>query len=210
MKTKERILLESKAWRQEKISLDSNYFDRISGLHHPQVLWIASSDNLVSMREMTNMEPGSIVVYRNIGSQVREDDVSLAAVVEDAVINHDIKHLIVCGYSNCSGIRDVIEGRDTTPALKEWLKHLRKLYEDNYSLVKDRPFEQQARILSELNIRQQVLNLSQMECIQRSWERRDYPRIFGWYFDLKSGLLQEVFSLEENHRLKQTSRLAEV
>jgi carbonic anhydrase len=209
MTTKERILLESKAWAEEKLSLDKDYFKRLDGMHNPKILWISSSDSLVPVREITNSEPGDVLVYRNIGTQVREDDISLMAMIEDAVEVSQVKHIVICGYSHCSGVRDVLQGNDDRPAAKEWLKNLRALYEEHRDTLELLPFEQKEKYLSELNIREQVLNLSYLPAIQRAWEKTDYPKIFGWYFDLLSGSLKEVFSMETNHKLKQISTLVE-
>jgi carbonic anhydrase len=199
MNTKERIILETKAWRQEKLSIDPEYFTRLEDRHHPKILWICSSDSLASIREMTNTEPGDILVYRNVGALVRQDDISLMAVVEAAIEVHQVTHIIICGYSQCSAIQRVISSNDSRPALDKWLQPLRQLYDQHSSEFQGLPPLEQQRRLSELSIKQQVINLSNIPCIQRAWKKRDYPRIFGWYFDLGEGSLSDVFSLEENH-----------
>jgi carbonic anhydrase len=207
MRTKERILLESKAWREEKLSLDPDYFARLNEMHDPKILWISSADSLASVREITNTEPGDIIIYGNLGAQVREDDPSLMSLLEDAVENARVSQIVVCGYSHCAGIRQVLQNTLDNPMTSEWLSKLRGLYEKHINEIKDLPYEKQERLLSELNIREQVINLSHIACIQRAWEKRDYPEIHGWYFDLAKGTLQEVFSLEKNHRIKQLTSL---
>lgn len=209
MKTKERIILETKAWKQEKLSIDREYFQRLSTRHRPKILWICSSDSLASIREMTNTEPGDILVYRNLGALVRDDDMSLMAVLEAAVEIHEITHIIVCGYSQCSAISEVLNFSHTAPAVKHWLAPLRQLYEANAEKFAGLSQGQSERLLSEISIKQQVINLSHISCIQKAWEKRDYPRIFGWYFDLQEGNLSEVFSLEDNHSLRQRSTIAQ-
>jgi carbonic anhydrase len=207
MRTKERILLESKAWREEKLSLDPDYFMRLNEMHDPKILWISSADSLASVREITNTEPGDIIIYGNLGAQVREDDPSLMSLLEDAVENYRVSQIIVCGYSHCAGVRQVLKNNLQNAMTSEWLSKLKGLYDRHFEEIKDLPFEKQERLLSELNIREQVINLSHIACIQRAWEKRDYPEIHGWYFDLSKGMLQEVFSLEKNHRIKQLSSL---
>ncbi len=209
MTTKERILLESKAWRNEKLALDPDYFSRLSQLHHPKILWICPTDSLASIREMTNTEPGDIIIHGNLGAQVRADDESLMSVIEEAVTVYDVSQIIICGYSHCAAIRQVINGRTTSPFVRQWLSGLQELYDNNYVELQDLTPEQKEARLSELNIREQVVNLSKVPCIQKAWERRNFPEIHGWYLDLRQGTLQEVFSLERNHRLKQVSSLSE-
>lgn len=209
MRTKERILLESKAWREEKLTLDVEYFKRLNAAHDPKILWISSTDSLAAVREITNTEPGDIIIYGNLANQVRDDDESLMAVVEEAVTVYNVSQIILCGFSHCSGIRHIVEQRKDLPNGEQWLSKLRALYEAHYEDLKSLSPDRQEKLLSELNIRQQVINLSRIPCIQKSWERRDFPEIYGWYFDLATGTLQEVFSLEKNHRLKQVSTITQ-
>ena len=42
MTSKEKMFLESKAWALETQSLDKVYFERLSGMHTPEILWIGS------------------------------------------------------------------------------------------------------------------------------------------------------------------------
>jgi carbonic anhydrase len=205
MTTKEKILLESKAWVQEKLTLDKGYFKRLSTLHTPNILWIGSSDSLVPVREITNTEPGEILVYRNLGNLVKEKDLSLMALLQDAIEVSNIQYIIVCGYSHCSSLREVIDGTEK-PIIREWLIELRALYELYHQELDALPYDQKEKKLAELNIRQQIINLSKLPLIQKAWETGEYPKLFGWYFDLDTGALSEVFSMEDQ-QLKQINSL---
>jgi carbonic anhydrase len=205
MTIKEKLLLESKAWVKEKTILDQEYFKRLSSLHKPNILWITSSDSLVPVLEITNTEPGEILVYKNLGNLVKENDLSFMALLQDAIEVSQVEYIIVCGYSHCSSLRETINGT-TKPLIREWLIELRALYELYYKELDSLPYEQKERKLAELNIRQQIINLSRLEIIQNSWKKGKYPQLFGWYFDLNTGSLSEVFSMEDQ-QLKQVSSL---
>jgi carbonic anhydrase len=207
MTIKDRIFLESKAWAAEIKSLDRDYFCNLDGLHTPNLLWIGSSDSLIHVNEVINADPGDIFVYSNIANQVREDDISMMAMVEDAVIAAKIQSIIICGYSHCTGVRDVLLGVEDRPAVKEWLKPLRALYEEHKEDLNHLDFQHRERRLAELNIEAQIKNLSRIPCIQRSWEKTDFPKLYGWYLDLDSGTLKEIFSVEENRKLKKVASL---
>lgn len=205
MTVKEKILLESKAWVKEKTILDKEYFKRLSSLHTPNILWIGSSDSLVPVRELTNTEPGEILVYRNLGNLVKENDLSFMALLQDAIEVSRIEYIIVCGYSHCSSLREIINGTDK-PLIREWLIELRALYELYYKELDPLPYDQKERKLAEINIRQQIINLSRLPIIQEAWKTGKYPQLFGWYFDLDTGSLSEVFSMEDQ-QLKQINTL---
>lgn len=206
MTVKEKIFLESKAWVKEKIILDKDYFKRLSSLHTPNILWIGSSDSLMPVLEITNTEPGEILVYKNLGNLIKEKDLSFMALLQDAIEVSQIEYIIVCGYSHCSSLREVIQGTDK-PLIREWLLELRALYELYYKELDPLPYDQKERKLAELNIRQQIINLSRLEIIQKAWQKGNFPQLFGWYFDLDTGYLSEVFSMEDQ-QLKQLSSLA--
>jgi carbonic anhydrase len=205
MTTKEKLLLESKVWVKEKLTLDKGYFSRLSALHSPNILWIGSSDSLVPVQELTNTEPGEVLEYRNFGNLVKERDLSLMALLQDAVEVSNVQYIIVCGYSHCSSLRQVINGTEK-PLVREWLIELRALYELYYKDIDPLPYEQKERKLAELNVRQQIINLSKIPIIQKAWKKGEYPKLFGWYFDLGTGSLSEVFSMEDQ-QLKQVNSL---
>ena len=80
MQTYEKLLLENKAWAQERIEDDSDYFKRLSDLQTPEFLWIGCSDSRVPANEITNTQPGEIFVHRNIANLVIHTDVNLLSV----------------------------------------------------------------------------------------------------------------------------------
>ena len=208
MTTKEKMFLESKAWAMEKLSLDKTYFDRLSKVNTPDIFWISSIDNLVPFREIINADAGEVLVYRNLGVQIRQDDLSLMASIYDAVEVSNVEYIVVCGYSHCSAIRDVVLGNDSRPYVKSWLKDLRDLYENKADEFQDMNFDARIKHLSELNIRSQIIKLSQFEVIQKAWQKGNYPILLGWHFDLSNGGLKEIFSMEANFKLKQVASVA--
>jgi carbonic anhydrase len=85
--------------------------------------------------------------------------------------------------------------------MRKWLVDLRGLYtlhaDEFVGLSRD---EIETR-LSELNILQQVKNLSNIPIIKNAWKKSDYPKLYGWYFDLYTGLFRELVSMEKNQEI---------
>jgi carbonic anhydrase len=48
----------------------------------------------------------------------------------------------------------------------------------------------------ELNIQEQVNNLSATSIIQRSWALHKRPHIHGWVYDLSTGIIKDLLALE--------------
>jgi carbonic anhydrase len=61
MKSYEKLLLENKAWAQEKVEHDADFFNRLSKIQTPDFLWIGCSDSRVPANEITNTQPGEIL-----------------------------------------------------------------------------------------------------------------------------------------------------
>ncbi|MEJ7645795.1 MAG: carbonic anhydrase [Chryseolinea sp.] len=205
MTFKEKILLESKAWALEKQSFDNQYFKDLTRRPKTAMLWIDSTDNLVPVRELTNTDPGEILVHRNHGSQVRADDISLMASLEHAVEISGAQFIVVCGYSHCSGVRDVIQGNDSKPHLNKWLEQLHEMYEHNSGKMERLSSRQKEKLLCELNIQRQIINLSKLDIVQSAWESGKKLTLLGWYFDLSKGSIQEIFAMEARDLLMQVS-----
>ena len=58
MQSYEKLLLENKAWAQEMVADDPEYFERLAKLQTPEFLWIGCSDSRVPANEITGTQPG--------------------------------------------------------------------------------------------------------------------------------------------------------
>lgn len=94
----EKLLLENKAWANEMVSDDPEYFQRLSKIQKPEFLWIGCSDSRVPANEITGTAPGEIFVHRNVANLVVHTDLNLLSVLLYAVEVLEVKHVIVCGH----------------------------------------------------------------------------------------------------------------
>ncbi len=198
MTMKERILLESKAWTKEKLSLDSKYLQRLVESADPEILWIGSAESLVPVREVTNCEPGEILVYRNMGSQVKPNDEGIRALVAHAVEVAKIKMIIVSGYSLDTCIQAIANEWKVPDHVKIWNKEIQEIYDKHKHEFEGLSDAHRQRRLTELNIKQQVLNLSNFDTIQKAWEIGNNIPILGWFYNIETGEIEEIFSIEKS------------
>ena len=105
MKPFEKLLQENKAWAEEMLDDDPDFFNRLSSIQTPEFLWIGCSDSRVPADRITGTQPGEIFVHRNIANMVVHTDVNLLSVLDFAVNYLEIKHVIVCGHYGCGGIK---------------------------------------------------------------------------------------------------------
>ena len=132
MNSYEKLLLQNKAWAQEKLDLDEKYFSRLSGIQTPEFLWIGCSDSRVPANEITGTEPGEIFVHRNIANLVVHTDLNMLSVLKYSVEVLKVKHVIVCGHYGCGGIRAAM-GNTHLGLLNKWLRNIKDVYRLHHS-----------------------------------------------------------------------------
>ena len=195
MKAYEKLLLENKAWAREKIQNDPNYFSHLAEIQTPEFLWIGCSDSRVPANEITGTEPGEIFVHRNIANMVVHTDLNLLSVLEYAVNHLHVKHIIVCGHYGCGGVKASMS-RHNFGIINKWLRNIKDVYRihrDEIDAIHDE--EERTNRLTELNVREQVMNLAKTSIIQKAWKERHYPHIHGWVYGLSNGIIKPIFDI---------------
>ncbi|MER3470963.1 MAG: carbonic anhydrase [Chitinophagaceae bacterium] len=197
MQSYKKLLLDNKSWAAEKKDDDPQYFERLSHLQTPEFLWIGCSDSRVPANEITGTQPGEIFVHRNVANLVVNTDVNLLAVLDYAVTQLKVKHVIVCGHYGCGGIRAAATQQDFKPVLNMWLRNIKdvyRLHRDELNAIKED--EQREDRLVELNVIEQVNNLTKTTIIQRAWKKEQRPHLHGWVYGLKDGIIKPVYEIE--------------
>ncbi|MBS1918015.1 MAG: carbonic anhydrase [Bacteroidetes bacterium] len=191
-----KLLLENKAWAEEKKSDDPEYFERLSHLQTPEFLWIGCSDSRVPANEITGTQPGEIFVHRNVANLVIHTDVNLLSVLEYAVVHLKVRHVIVCGHYGCGGIKAAMTNHDFKQVLNMWLRNIKdvyRLHRDELEAIDD--LDKRADRLTELNVQEQVMHLAKTSIIQRAWKNENRPQLHGWVYGLKDGIIKPVFQM---------------
>ncbi len=202
MKTYEKLLLENKAWAQEKVEDDPGFFDRLSKIQTPEFLWIGCSDSRVPANQITNTEPGEIFVHRNIANMVVHTDVNLLSVLDYAVTHLKVKHVIVCGHYGCGGVKAALTNHDYKQVLNMWLRNIKdvyRLHREELDFFTNE--EKKLNRLIELNVQEQVMHLAKTSIIQRAWKNEQRPDLHGWVYGLEDGIIHPVFEMVAGTRI---------
>ena len=196
MKPFEKLLQENKIWAAAQIAKDPNYFKRLLHLQSPEILWIGCSDSRVPANQITGTEPGEIFVHRNVANMVVNTDVNMLSVLDFAVTQLKVKHVIVCGHYGCGGIKAAMTKNNFKPVLNMWLRNVKdvyRLYRNDLDPIKDE--EERSDRLIELNVKEQVNNLAKTTIIQKTWKKEKRPDLHGWVYGLKDGIIKPVFEM---------------
>ncbi|HAL95056.1 MAG: carbonate dehydratase [Chitinophagaceae bacterium] len=196
MKSYKELLKENQEWAAEKISKDPGYFERLSHLQSPEFLWIGCSDSRVPANEITGTQPGEIFVHRNVANMVVHTDLNLLTVLEYAVNQLKVKHVIVCGHYGCGGVQAAMTNHNFG-IINKWLRNIKDVHRLHREEVDSIPDEEK-RIdrMVELNVKEQVMNLAKTSIIQKAWKKNKFPHLHGWVYGLKDGLIKPIFEME--------------
>ncbi|BBL74054.1 carbonic anhydrase [Methylomagnum ishizawai] len=211
MRPYERLLLENKAWAEEKTVREPEYFMRLAKEQTPDFLWIGCSDSRVPAELTINAEPGEIFVHRNIANQVITTDFNSLSVVQFAVAVLKVKHVIVCGHYNCGGVKAALQKqRPDLTLVNKWLMHIKdvyRLHQDEIEILPTR--EAQVDRLVEHNIIEQVYRLAHTSIIQQAWKQERRPSLHGWVYGLNDGIIKELITLTPDHRIESIYQYAD-
>jgi len=194
----EKLLLQNKAWSEEKLHVDKDFFNRLSHQQKPKFLWIGCSDSRVPANEITGTDPGEVFVHRNIANMVVHTDLNLLAVLQYAVEVLEVDHIIVCGHYGCGGIEAAL-GNKSFGLINKWLRNIKEVYKI-YQAEIDALTDHMDRVnrLVELNVLEQCQDLIKTSIIQKSWQNRKFPEIHGWVYGLNNGLVNELTTIKPN------------
>jgi carbonic anhydrase len=198
----ERLLAENKAWAAGKISEDPDYFNRLAHIQTPEFLWIGCSDSRVPANEITGTQPGEIFVHRNVANLVINTDVNLLSVLDYAVNHLKVKHVIVCGHYGCGGIKAATTNKDFKYVLNMWLRNIKdvhRIHREELEAINEE--EEKLDRLVELNVQEQLQNLSKTSSIQRAWKNEQRPDLHGWVYGLKDGLIKPILEMKAGTEL---------
>jgi carbonic anhydrase len=192
MRTLKQLFENNRQWAERLRQDDPTFFERLSMDQSPGYLWIGCSDSRAPASQIVGLLPGELFVHRNIANVVLHTDLNCLSVLQYAVEVLKVRHVIVCGHYDCGGIRAYLSGQ-RQGLIDNWLRAIHTIYIKHQSLLNAivDP-RQRLETLCELNIVEQVWNISQTTIVQDAWQRKQSLSIHGWIYRLSDGLLQDM------------------
>ncbi|TXK51881.1 carbonic anhydrase [Pontibacter qinzhouensis] len=188
----DRILKNNKEWVAQKLGEDPDYFNKLAEGQEPRYLFIGCSDSRVPANEISGTGPGEMFVHRNIANMVVHTDVNMLSVLQYAVEVLKVKVIIVCGHYGCGGVA-AAAGNQQFGLIDNWLRNIKdviRLHEEEIMAINDE--KARHRRLVELNVIEQVHNLSKTSIIQNALQSENPPKLYGLVYDLKEGYLKDL------------------
>lgn len=183
---------QNRLWVESVTANDPDYFKRLANQQSPEYLWIGCSDSRVPANQITGLAPGEVFVHRNIANVVVHTDLNALSVIQFAIEQLKVKHILVVGHYGCSGVRAAMENLRIGLA-DNWIRHVKDVDEKHGTYLGSivQPSERLDR-LCELNVIEQVVNVCQTTSVQDAWSRNQPLTVHGWVYGLKDGMARDM------------------
>ncbi len=188
----DRLLERNREWSERIHREDPEFFSRLSLQQVPEYLWVGCSDSRVPANQIIDMAPGEVFVHRNIANVVVHTDLNCLSVIQFAVDVLKVKHILVVGHYGCGGVQAALSGQ-RLGLVDNWLRHVTDVA-DRHAACLSVVDSLQARHdrLCELNVLEQVVNVSQTTVVKDAWTRGQAVTVHGWVYSLRNGRVHDL------------------
>jgi carbonic anhydrase len=188
----EQLFENNRAWAAETTRQNADFFQRLLAHQSPRYLWIGCSDSRVPANQIVGLMAGDMFVHRNVANVVVHTDLNCLSAIQYAVEVLGVEHVIVCGHYGCGGVRAALQNR-RLGLIDNWLRHVQDVRGKHRSQIDSLTTEtEQLARLCELNVIEQVANVSQTTVVRDAWSRNQPLTVHGWIYALSDGLLRDL------------------
>jgi len=188
----EQLFSNNKAWADKMTREDPQFFSRLTHQQSPQYLWVGCADSRVPANEIVGLLPGELFVHRNVANIVVHTDLNSISVIQFAVDVLKVRHIIVCGHYGCGGVLAALRD-DRLGLVDNWLRHVQDVRDKHRDEIRAlNSVDDRHDRLCELNVIEQVLNVSQTTVVRDAWARGQEVTVNGLIYGLEDGLLQDL------------------
>ena len=191
MKTLSHLFERNLEWATAIKEKDPGFFHALSKQQAPEILWIGCSDSRVPANQIVDLPPGEVFVHRNIANVVVHTDLNCLSVIQFAVDVLEVKHIVVCGHYGCGGVRAAMDDEDYG-LIDNWLRHIQDVQRFNVDRLAGLAGEQKFDRLCELNVIEQVTNVSNCTIVKNAWKRGAELSVHGWIYSIENGIIKDL------------------
>jgi carbonic anhydrase len=187
----EKLLAGIAKFQNEVFPRSKHLYQQLATGQQPEVLFIGCSDSRVVPNELLQSAPGELFICRNAGNIVPSHSDTLggvSATVEYAVQVLKVRHIVICGHSDCGAMKAVMHPEKVSQyrAVAHWLRHAERVSAVARELHGDADDAEFLNRLIEENVITQLDNLATHPCVAAKM-RSGNLQIHGLVFDIPSG-----------------------
>ncbi|MBC5783945.1 carbonate dehydratase [Ramlibacter sp. USB13] len=185
------LFAHNRAWAAQMERDRPGFFSSLTKQQKPKFMWIGCSDSRVPANQITGLDPGEVFVHRNVANVIVHSDLNALSTVQFAVDMLKVEHIMVVGHYGCGGVLAALN--NTRVGLADnWIRHIQDVRDRHRGLLDNMAPEQRGDALVDLNVIEQVVNLSVSTVMMDAWAKGQKVSIHGWAFGVHDGLLQDL------------------
>jgi len=191
----EKLLEGHKRFQKDVFPVKRSQFHLLAEMQAPEYLFITCSDSRIVPDLILQTGPGDLFLSRCIGNVVPvtgSDMDGITATIEYAVEALKVKHIILCGHSDCGAVKAALhrKGLEKLPKASRWLHHIESAFSHRQPL--DPADGENAELVSLIkgNVVAQLTNLRSQPSVARALVAGALE-VHGWYYDILTGCIEQ-------------------
>ena len=186
------LLQQNRDWATSVEQRSPGFFTSLLQQQTPQYLWIGCADSRVPANEILGLLPGDVFVHRNVANVVVHSDLNALSVMQYAIDQLHVRHIMVVGHYGCGGVTAALHNRRIGLA-DNWLRHVQDVRNKHRAFLDGRADDEtRLQALCELNVLEQARNVCETTVVQDAWAREQSVVVHGWVYGLHNGLLEDL------------------
>ena len=166
-------------------------YRKLASGQSPRWLMIACSDSRVVPSMLVQSNPGDLFICRNAGNIVPahgEHSGGVAATIEYAVQVLKVKHIIVCGHSDCGAMKAILEPEKVVdlPAVSSWIRYAERARAVVLETAAEGSEDSLLEALTRENVLAQIDNLRTLPSVAAKL-KAGALQLHGWMYDIAEG-----------------------
>lgn len=153
----------------------------------PEGLFIGCSDSRVAPEQLLGINPGDLFMLRNIANIIppyEQGDTATTAVLEYAVCHLHVPHIIICGHTDCGGIKGLDANPTQPPSdLFRWIEFARPAQQE-VDADSQLSHTERHKAIVERNVVQQLHHIQTYPFVLEALEA-DQVELHGWVYYLQ-------------------------
>jgi carbonic anhydrase len=186
----DKLLKGIRHFQETVVPANRSLFKQLASGQRPEVLVVGCADSRLSLDMITQSSPGDMFVCRNAGNIIppRYEADAVSATIEFAVSALKIKHIVICGHSDCGAMKGLLHPETLTqmPDVTSWLRHAEGARRAMDALHPGATEKEALTAITRLNVRLQMEHLETHPHVFAQL-RNGNLKLHGWVFQIETG-----------------------
>jgi len=191
----QRLIEGHKKFLAEVFPKRRDQFHLLAESQAPEWLFITCADSRIVPDLILGTGPGDLFISRSIGNVVpisMNDIDGVTATIEYAVDVLKVKHVIICGHSDCGALKAAVNrhGLEKLPKASRWLQHIEAAFTHRQPINPEDGAHAELCSLIRGNVVAQLQNLKAQPSVARALTEGRLA-VHGWYYEILTGRIEQ-------------------